>query len=228
MTRLLVVEDDEEMLTSVRDMLTAEGYEVETAPDGRTGLMRAATEDFAALVVDRMLPLLDGIGIVAALRSMGIKTPVLFLTALGRVDERVAGLRAGADDYLIKPFSPDELAARLEVLLRRQPSRDVQTTLHVSDLELNRLTRTAMRAGQTIPLKPREFRLLEYLMQNAGKVVTRSMLLEAVWDFHFDPQTSVVESHISRLRAKVDQGFAVELIHTVRGTGYRLSDDTQS
>ncbi len=227
MTRLLVIEDDAEMLSSVRATLAAEGYEVETAADGRTGLMRAATEAFDALVVDRMLPLLDGLGIVSALRSMGIKTPALFLTALGRVDERVAGLRAGGDDYLVKPFSHEELAARLEVLLRRQPGRDVQTTLRVSGLELNRLTRSATRGGRNIPLKPREFRLLEYMMLNEGKVLTRAMLLEAVWDFHFDPQTSVVESHISRLRGKVDQGFAGELIHTVRGVGYRLADDTQ-
>lgn len=227
MTRLLVIEDDEEMRASVRDTLLAEGYEVEIAADGRTGLMRAATEEFAALVVDRMLPQLDGVGIVSALRSMGIKTPALFLTALGRVDERVAGLRAGGDDYLVKPFSHEELAARLEVLLRRAPGQGVQTSLIVRDLELNRLTRSASRAGKAIQLKPREFRLLEYLMLNAGQVVTRAMLLEAVWDFHFDPQTSVVESHISRLRGKVDQGFGVELIHTVRGSGYRLADDTQ-
>jgi two-component system OmpR family response regulator len=227
MTRLLIIEDDEDMRASIRDTLTAEGYEVETAADGRTGLMRAATEEFAVLVVDRMLPQLDGIGIVSALRSMGIKTPALFLTALGRVDERVAGLRAGGDDYLVKPFAPAELSARLEVLLRRQRGPDVQTSLRVNDLELNRLTRSAVRGGKSIPLKPREFRLLEYLMLNAGRVVTRTMLLESVWDFHFDPQTSVVESHISRLRAKVDQGFAIELIHTVRGAGYRLSDDTQ-
>jgi two-component system, OmpR family, response regulator len=225
--RLLVIEDDEEMLAFLRETLAGEGYEVETAADGRTGLMRAATEEFAALVIDRMLPLLDGIGIISALRSMGIKTPALFLSALGRVDERVAGLRAGGDDYLVKPFSPEELAARLEVLLRRQPGPDPQTSLRVGDLELDRLTRTAMRGGRAIPLKPREFRLLEYLMQNAGQVVTRMMLLEAVWDFHFDPQTSVVESHISRLRAKIDHGFEIELIHTVRGAGYRLADDAQ-
>lgn len=227
MTRLLVIEDDPEMRAAVHDTLLAEGYEVELASDGRTGLMRAATEPFAALVVDRMLPQLDGLGIVAALRSMGIKTPVLFLTALGRVDERVAGLRAGGDDYLVKPFSHEELAARLEVLLRRQPGPDVQTSLRVRDLELNRLTRAATRGGRNITLKPREFRLLEYLMLNAGRVVTRTMLLDTVWNFHFDPQTSVVESHISRLRAKVDHGFTVELIHTVRGVGYRLADETQ-
>lgn len=225
--RLLIVEDDDEMRADLETALRAEGYAVESAADGRQGLERAATGGFDALVLDRMLPHLDGIAIITGLRAMGIATPALFLTALSRVDERVEGLRAGGDDYLVKPFAIPELTARLEVLLRRRAAQAKQSLLRVGTLELNRLTQKASRGGKTILLKPREFRLLEYLMLNEGRVVTRAMLLEAVWDFHFEPQTMVVESHISRVRAKIDQGFPTEMIQTVRGLGYRLADDTQ-
>ncbi|MHB1302761.1 MAG: response regulator transcription factor [Acidiphilium sp.] len=221
--KILVVEDDPHTREFVQGELAAAGHEVATAEDGRAGLLLAATADFDVMVVDRMLPQLDGLGMVTALRSMAIATPVIFLTALGRVDERVQGLRAGGDDYLVKPFAIEELSARIDAIARRNAYKRPTTTLRVHDLVLDRLTQTASRAGTRIPLKPREFRLLEFLMLNAGKVVTRTMLLEAVWDFHFDPQTTLVESHISRIRAKVDRGYDRELIETVWGTGYRIA-----
>ncbi|HQT85965.1 MAG: DNA-binding response regulator [Acidiphilium sp. 37-64-53] len=224
--RILVIEDDPHTLEFIRSELAAGGDEVTTAPDGRAGLLMAATTDFDAMVVDRMLPQLDGLGVVTALRSMAIATPVIFLTALGRVDERVEGLRAGADDYLVKPFAIEELVARIGAIARRHAYKRPATTLAVHDLTLDRLSQVATRAGQRIELKPREFRLLEFLMLNAGRVVTRTMLLEAVWDFHFDPQTSLVESHVSRIRAKVDRGFDCELIHTVWGVGYRVAHES--
>ncbi|HET9147853.1 MAG TPA: response regulator transcription factor [Acetobacteraceae bacterium] len=221
---VLLVEDDPLAVDYLRAGLAAEGHEVSAAADGRQGLLQAASNDFDLLIVDRMLPALDGLSMVTALRAMRIDTPVIFLTARGRIDDRVEGLRAGGDDYLVKPFALAELAARAAALARRRAVIPPATVLKVADLELNRLSQTAMRAQRRIPLKPREFRLLEYLMLHAGQVVTRTMLLEQVWDFHFDPQTSLVESHVSRLRAKIDRDFGHELIHTVRGSGYRLCD----
>jgi two-component system OmpR family response regulator len=171
-----------------------------------------------------MLPQIDGLAILRTIRASGVKTPVLLLTALGGIDDRVEGLEAGSDDYLVKPFAFAELLARVNALARRPPPLDVQTALRVADLEMNLLRRSVTRGGQRIELQPREFQLLEYLMRHAGKVVTRTMLLEAVWDFHFDPNTNIVETHISRLRSKVDRGHAHELIHTVRGSGYCMSE----
>jgi two-component system OmpR family response regulator len=223
--RVLIVEDDPAMRDFLGGELRGCGYEVTEAEDGRAGLMAAATDDFEVLVIDRMLPKLDGLGMVTALRSMGVQTPAIFLTALGRVDERVAGLRAGGDDYLVKPFALPELCARIEGVARRGAWRKADALLRVGALELNRLTQTARRGETKITLKPREFRLLEYLMRHAGQVVTRTMLLESVWDFHFDPQTSLVESHISRLRAKIDAGFSRDMILTVRGAGYMIADE---
>jgi two-component system OmpR family response regulator len=215
--QVLVIEDDPLTVDFLCGGLTAEGYQVSFAPDGRQGLLQAASSAFDLLIVDRMLPALDGLSVVTALRAMRVHTPVIFLTARGRIDDRVEGLRAGGDDYLVKPFALAELIARAGALARRRATPKLATTLQVADLELNRLTQTASRAQRPIALKPREFRLLEYLMLHAGQVVTRTMLLEAVWDFHFDPQTSLVESHISRLRTKIDRGFAHDLIHTISG-----------
>ena len=221
---VLLVEDDPMTIDHIRTGLAAEGHDVSAAADGRQGLLQAASSGFDLLIVDRMLPALDGLSMVTALRAMQVHTPVIFLTACGRIDDRVEGLRAGGDDYLVKPFAIAELAARAAALARRQAVIPPATVLKVADLELNRLNQTACRAGRQITLKPREFRLLEFLMLHAGQMVTRTMLLEAVWDFHFDPQTSLVESHISRLRAKIDRDFPHDLIHTVRGSGYRLCD----
>src|SRR5712664_4584409 len=182
----------------------------------------AATAAYVVMIVDRMLGGLDGLGIVKSIRSTGVKTPVLFLTALGGIDERVAGLEAGGDDYLVKPFAFSELLARIDALARRPPMAAIETVLRVAELQIDVVKRTVTRAGRRIDLQPREFRLLEYLMRNAGRVVTRTMLLENVWEFHFDPKTNIVETHISRLRAKVDRGQGAELIQTVRGSGYML------
>ncbi len=222
--RILLIEDDPRTAALVRAGLEPEGHDVAVAPDGRAGLLRAASESWDILIVDRMLPGLDGLGIVRTLRGAGVVTPALFLTALGGVDDRVDGLRAGGDDYLVKPFAVAELSARIAALVRRGAPKPEDTILRVADLELDRLTREVTRAGHAITLKPREYAVLEYLMRHAGQVVTRTMLLEDVWDFHFDPQTSVVESHISRLRAKIDRGFDRELVQTIRGAGYRLGD----
>ncbi len=221
--RILVIEDDLEMSRFLNEELVAEGHDVSILEDGRKGLMRAVTNDFDVLIIDRMLPHLDGLGVVRALRSMQIETPVIMLTALSRVDERVRGLRAGADDYVIKPFSMVELRARIDAVKRRRKQPVNYSQLRVGDLTLDRLTHEAKRGDRKISLKPREFRLLEYLMLHAGQVVTRTMLLESVWDYHFAPQTSLVESHICRIRLKVDRGFTTELIQTVRGAGYRIS-----
>ncbi|MGD9740802.1 MAG: winged helix-turn-helix domain-containing protein, partial [Bauldia sp.] len=182
----------------------------------------ALAGDYDVLVVDRMLPRRDGLALVEELRRSGNDVPVLILSALGRVEERVTGLRAGGDDYLAKPFAFSELLARIEVLARRRRPGEAETSYRVGDLELDRLAHTVTRAGQTIPLQPREFRLLEYLMQHAEKVVTRTMLLENVWDYHFDPQTNVIDVHVSRLRSKIDKGFNAPLLHTVRGAGYMI------
>jgi two-component system OmpR family response regulator len=224
--RILVVEDDAETADYVLQGLNEAGHHVAIAADGRDGLFRAAGEDWDLLIVDRMLPRLDGIALVRTLRGGGIEWPVLFLTTLGGIDDRVAGLNAGADDYLVKPFAFSELAARVAALGRRPRGTSQDTRLKVADLEMDLLTRSVRRAAQVIELQPREFRLLEFLMRHAGQVVTRTMLLEKVWDLHFDPHTNVVESHISRLRGKIDRGADVTLIHTVRGAGYCLRANT--
>lgn len=223
--RILLVEDDVETAEYVAGGLTKLGHVVETAFDGERGLELATTGDFDVLVLDRMLPKLDGLSIVRHVRETGASTPILLLTTLGGVRDRVDGLNAGADDYLVKPFALAELVARLQALARRPPMASVQTVLRVGDLEMDLLRRTVHRGGRRIDLNPREFRLLEYLMQNAGQVITRKMLLENVWNFHFDPRTTIVETHLSRLRAKVDRDFGKDLIHTIRGSGYCVRED---
>jgi two-component system OmpR family response regulator len=220
--RILLVEDDTETANYIQQGLQEAGHQVSAAHDGRSGLSRAVGEDWDLLVLDRMLPWLDGLGIVRTLRAGGIVTPVLFLTTVGGIDDRVAGLDAGGDDYLVKPFAFSELVARVNALARRQRLPLPSSVLRVGDLEMDLLARTVRRGGDFIELQPREFRLLEYLVRHADQVVTRTMLLENVWDLHFDPHTNVVESNVSRLRGKVDKGRAVELIHTVRGAGYSL------
>ncbi len=217
--RILVIEDDREAAAYLVKGLSESGHRVELAEHGRAGLEVARRDSFDAMIVDRMLPGIDGLSIVASLRAAKNQTPVLVLSALGDVDERVKGLRAGCDDYLGKPFAFSELLARLEALTRRSSA---ETRLQVADLEMDLLARTVTRAGQAIELLPREFRLLEYLMRNADHIVTRTMLLEKVWDHHFDPQTNVIDVHVSRLRQKIDKGFDRALLHTVRGAGYSL------
>ncbi|OYV34291.1 MAG: DNA-binding response regulator [Rhodospirillales bacterium 20-64-7] len=223
--KILLIEDDPKTVAFLRAGLEPEGYAISSADDGRKGLISAASGDFDLLIVDRLLPGLDGVALVRTLRAAGIQTPVLFLTALGGIDDRVEGLRAGGDDYLVKPFALAELSARVIALTRRGSPAPKTAVLKIADLELDRLSRRVTRSGKKIDLKPREFQLLEYLMLHENQVVTRTMLLEAVWDFHFDPITSVVESHISRLRSKLDRGFGRELIQTYRGSGYRISSD---
>lgn len=220
--RILIVEDDEKTSSYVARGLTEAGHVADRLSDGRDALAQAGGEPYDVLVVDRMLPGLDGLSLVRALRAAKVLTPVLFLTAVSGVDDRVDGLEAGADDYMVKPFAFSELLARVNALLRRPPVQAETTRLRVADLELDLIRRTAKRAGQVIDLQPREFRLLEVLMRNEGRVVTRTMLLERVWDFHFDPKTSVVETHVSRLRAKLDKPFDMPLLHTVRNVGYSL------
>ncbi len=223
--RILVVEDDSEVAAYVAKGLAEHAHTVDTVADGRDGLHRAESEAYDLLVVDRMLPGLDGLAIVQTLRQRGNHTPVLFLSALADVDDRVKGLRAGGDDYLTKPFSFSELLARVEALGRRASSAGEDITrLQVANLKLDCLARTVERDGENIALQPREFKLLEYLMRHAGQVVTRTMLLEHVWDYHFDPQTNVIDVHISRLRGKIDKGFTPQLLHTVRGAGYVLRE----
>ncbi len=222
--KLLVVEDDKEAGTYLRRALQQAGHTVDHVADGREGLLLAAVESYDVIVLDRMLPKMDGLAIVRTIRASGVQTPVLLLTALGGIDDRVEGLEAGGDDYLVKPFAIAELMARVNALARRPPTQDAPTTLQVADLKLDRLARSVTRAGARIELQPREFQLLEYMMRHAGRVVTRTMLLESVWDYHFDPKTNIVETHMSRLRAKVDRGHAQELIHTVRGAGYCLRE----
>jgi len=219
---ILLIEDDPKAAAHIRAGLEPDGHHVTIAPDGREGLLAAAAGGFDVLIIDRMLPLLDGLTLLRTLRGANIHTPALFLTALGGLDDRLEGLRAGGDDYLVKPFAFEELSARLVALMRRSSAPPKRTKLKIADLELDRLRRTVHRAGRKIELKPKEFELLEYLLLHEGEVVTRTMLLEDVWGFHFVPQTVIVEAHISRLRAKIDQGFVPPLIHTYRGAGYKL------
>jgi len=220
--KILVIEDDRKAARYLEKALTESGHSVDVAGDGETGYTLGQTGNHDILIVDRMLPYRDGLSVIAALRVQGIETPVLILSALGQVDDRVTGLRAGGDDYLTKPYAFSELLARIEVLFRRKSPKEAETVYRVGDLELDRLTHTARRAGRNIVLQPREFRLLEYMMRYAGKVVTRTMLLENVWDYHFDPQTNVIDVHISRLRSKIEKDFDTPLLHTVRGAGYML------
>jgi two-component system OmpR family response regulator len=220
--RILVIEDDRQAAQFLVKGLRESGYTVDAALTGPDGLHLATSERYEAIVVDRMLPGIDGLLIVEALRKGGNKTPVLFLSAMGQVDDRVRGLKAGGDDYMTKPYAFAELLARLEALTRRASGAAPETVLKVADLELNLLTRTVIRGGAKIDLQPREFQILEYLMRHAGQVVTRTMLLEAVWNYHFDPQTNVIDVHISRLRQKIDKGHAQPLLHTVRSAGYSL------
>jgi two-component system OmpR family response regulator len=223
---LLAIEDDAEAAAFLAKGLRESGYTVDLATDGRDGLFQATEEKYDLLIVDRQLPHLDGLSIVQLLRNNGNHTPVLVLSALGSVDERIEGLRAGGDDYLTKPFAFGELIARIEALLRRGQAAEVSTRLRVADLEMDLLGRTVSRAGQRLDLTQKEYQLLEFLMRRTGQVVTRTMLLENVWDLHFDPQTNVIDVHMSRLRSVVDKGFETPLIHTVRGAGYILRDES--
>jgi two-component system OmpR family response regulator len=222
--RLLIVEDDRDAADYLVKALREVGHVAEVAHDGEDGLALALDGKYDVLIIDRMLPKRDGLSLIGALRTAKVGTPALILSALGQVDDRIQGLRAGGDDYLPKPYSFSELLARVEVLSRRQIGRGEDTVYRVGDLELNRLSRVVTRGKAEIDLQPREFRLLEYLMKHAGQVVTRTMLLENVWDYHFDPQTNVIDVHISRLRSKIDKGYAQPLLHTVRGAGYMIRD----
>jgi two-component system OmpR family response regulator len=226
--RLLIIEDDREAVAYLVKAFREAGHVPDHATDGLDGYALAREGDYDALIVDRMLPKLDGLSLIRSLREQGVTTPILILSALGQVDDRVKGLRAGGDDYLPKPYAFSELLARAEVLARRRASpggTTEATAYRVGDLELDRLSHRVARAGQDIALQPREFRLLEYLMRHAGQVVTRTMLLENVWDYHFDPQTNVIDVHVSRLRAKIDKDFEHPILHTVRGIGYVLRMD---
>lgn len=223
--RILIIEDDLQAAGYLLKGLREAGHVVDHARAGDEGLMMGRESVHDVIVVDRMLPNLDGLSVIETWRAEGILTPVLILSALGDVDDRVTGLRAGGDDYLAKPYAFSELLARVEGLGRRTSPEETQTKLTVADLELDLLARTCHRAGENILLQPREFRLLEYLMKNAGQVVTRTMLLEHVWDYHFDPQTNVIDVHISRLRGKIDKNFETPLLHTVRGAGYTIREN---
>ena len=221
---LLLIEDDAEAAKFLAKGLRESGYVVDIASDGREGLFRTTEGSYDLIIADRQLPHFDGLSIVAMLRKNGKRTPVLILSALGSVDDRIEGLRAGGDDYLTKPFAFGELLARIEALLRRGSQPETSTRLRIADLELDLLGRKVVRAGKSIDVTSKEFQLLEFLARRAGQVVTRTMLLEAVWDLHFDPQTNVIDVHISRLRAAIDKGFERPLLHTVRGAGYVLRD----
>lgn len=220
--RILVVEDDLETASYIAKGLNESGHGVDVSHDGKDGLFMGLEQSYDVMVVDRMLPGLDGLAVIQTLRSAKNQTPVLILSALGEVDDRVEGLRAGGDDYLVKPFAFAELLARLEALVRRGDVQTTETTLRVGDLEMDLLSRVVKRAGRVIELQPREFRLLECLMRHFGQVVTRTMLLESVWNYHFDPQTNIIDVHVSRLRGKIDKSFEQPLLHTVRGAGYLL------
>ncbi len=225
--RLLIVEDDRDAADYLIKAFREVGHVAEHASDGEDGLALALEGQYDVLVIDRMLPKRDGLSIISTLRSKSVETPALILSALGQVDDRIKGLRAGGDDYLPKPYSFAELLARVEVLSRRRGGRGQETVYRVGDLELDRLSHRVTRGSEEVVLQPREFRLLEYLMKHAGQVVTRTMLLENVWDYHFDPQTNVIDVHISRLRSKIDKGFAQPLLHTVRGAGYMVRDSAR-
>ena len=218
--RILIIEDDREAAAYLVKAMREAGHVAEHAANGEDGFHMADTRTYDVLIVDRMLPERDGLSVVSGLREKGNDTPALILSALGQVDDRVTGLRAGGDDYLPKPFAFSELLARIEVLGRRRGGKEVETAYRVGDLELDRLSHEVKRAGKPIVLQPREFRLLEYLMKHANQVVTRTMLLENVWDYHFDPQTNVIDVHVSRLRSKIEREFGSPLLHTVRGSGY--------
>ena len=222
--RILVVEDDADTAEYVSKGLREAGYTVEHVADGRDGLYLASSSAFDAVVMDRMLPGMDGLSVVKALRAGGVETPILILSALAQLDERVIGLKAGGDDYLTKPFGFSELHARIENLVRRRGGKSVETTLRCGDLIMDLLSRKVTRSGRALDLLPREFKLLEYFLRNKDRVVTRTMLLEQVWDYRFDPHTSIIDTHISRLRKKLDEGFDLPLLHTLRGVGYRLSE----
>lgn len=223
--RILVVEDDADTAEYILKGLREDGYTVEHVADGRDGLYLATSSSFDAIVMDRMVPGMDGLSVVKALRAAGVDTPIIILSALGQMDERVKGLKSGGDDYLAKPFGYSELSARLVNLMRRGGSKPVESSLSCGDLNMDLLARKVTRGGKTIDLLPREFKLLEYLLRNKNRVVTRTMLLEQVWDYRFDPHTSLIDTHISRLRKKIDDAFPAPLLHTIRGTGYRLSEE---
>ena len=223
--RILIVEDDLETLSFIKKGFEEDGHVVDTASDGNQGLLVASTSIFDLIVLDRMVPGIDGLGIVRTLRANKNKTPILVLSALSDVDQRVEGLEAGCDDYLIKPFAFSELKARANVLIRRPTAPEKTTVLETNSLKMDLMGRRVFREDKEISLKPREFRLLEFLLRHPGQVVTRTMLLEQVWDYHFDPQTNVIDVYISRLRVKLDKGFATPLLETVRGSGYRLLED---
>lgn len=222
--KILVIEDDAEAASYLAKALRESGHAVDLAADGESGLTMALSSGYDVAVVDRMLPKRDGLSVISALRGEGNTLPIMVLSALSQVDDRVEGLRAGGDDYLTKPYAFTELLARVEALGRRRANSPQQTTYRVGDLEMDRLSHRVMRGVDEIDLQPREFRLLEYLMRHAGQVVTRTMLLENVWDYHFDPQTNVIDVHVSRLRSKIDKNFDRPLIHTVRGAGYMIRD----
>lgn len=223
--RILVIEDDAETSAYILKGLREDGFTVEHTANGRDGLFLGSSSAFDAIVMDRMVPEMDGLSILKALRAAGIQTPVIILSALSHLDERVKGLRAGGNDYLTKPFGYSELLARLENLLRVSMPKDAGAELLCGDLRMDLLTRRVTRGARAIDLLPREFKLLEYFLRHKGRVVTRTMLLEEVWDYRFDPHTGVIDTHVSRLRKKIDAGFASTLLHTLRGTGYRLSEE---
>ena len=220
--RILIVEDDLDAAEAMDRGLSEGGHIITRANDGMDGLAAAQAGEFDVMIVDRMMPRMDGVTLIETLRREGDQTPVLFLSALGEINDRVAGLKAGGDDYLVKPYAFAELIARVEALSRRRETGSVQTLLRVGDLEMDLIGRNVHRQGKEIDLQPREFQLLEYLMRNAGQSVTRTMLLEKVWEYHFDPQTNVIDVHVSRLRSKIDKGFDRPMLQTVRGAGYRL------
>jgi two-component system OmpR family response regulator len=222
--RILVVEDDADTADYILKGLREAGFTAEHVADGRDGLYMASSADFDAIVMDRMVPGMDGLSVTKAVRAAGVQTPILILSALAHLDERVTGLRAGADDYLTKPFGFAELSARLDNLMRRGGAKPVETSLACGDLNLDLLSRRVTRAGRALELLPRELKLLEYFLRHRDRVVTRTMLLEEVWDYRFDPHTSLIDTHISRLRKKIDEGFDKPLLHTMRGSGYRLSE----
>jgi two-component system OmpR family response regulator len=224
--KVLLVEDNERVAKFVKKGLVEAGHTVDHADNGRDGLFLAASEPCDVIVMDRMLPgSIDGLGIIAALRKSGSKVPILILSALSDVDERIRGLQSGGDDYLVKPFAFGELLARLDALVRRAQDASAETTLALDDLNVDLLSRKVTRAGKPVALQPREFKLLEYLMRHANQVVTRTMLLENVWDYRFDPQTNVIDVHVSKLRQKIDAGFARPLLRTIRNAGYMLTAD---